>query len=71
MNSEEAKQWLLENGWTYHPDFNGLDNLTRNPLELIVIREDEIWYWKDESKLTGVMFKPIPISEYDLKDFAI
>ena len=68
MNRDEAKRWLLENGWNEHLEFD--EYLTRKPLELIVIREDGVWYWSDESKSTGVIFKPIPVSEYDLKDFA-
>ena len=41
MNRDESKKWLLENGWNEHPEFD--DYLTRNPLELIVLRDDGVW----------------------------
>ena len=69
MNHDEAKNWLLENGWNEHPEFDNY--LTRNPLELIVMGEDGVWYWEDERKSTGVRFKSYPVSEYELKDFVI
>ena len=68
MNREESKRWLLENGWNEHPDID--DYLTRNPLELIVIREDGVWYWEDSRANGAVYFKPYPTTIRELIDLS-